>query len=301
VYCYYNNAALDDLTGQISAHADHWAPCFGMSDEELTQQIRADGIDILVGHFGHTAGNRLPTLARRLSPVQMTWVGYPATTGLSSMDYRITSADMDPPGVTERFHTETLIRLPASAAFTPSGESPPVNELPALKSTSFTFACLNNLAKINPGVVAVWGRILAKCPNAKLILGNVVDEGARRHLIGLFSENDVSTAQLIFSPRISLKDFLALHSQIDLALDPFPFNGGTTSLHALWMGVPVVTLCGESPASRCGAAVLRFAGLPEFIAGTEQEYVEIALAHAANLPKLNQIRRGLRDRMTSRP
>jgi protein O-GlcNAc transferase len=301
VYCYSNSTRQDLITSRIAAFADHWIPCSRMSDDELARRIRNDGIDILVDLSGHTAGNRLPTFARRPSPVQMTWLGYAATTGLSSMDYRITSADLDPPGVTERFHTEILIRLPSSAAFTPSDESPPVNELPALKSTSFTFACLNNLAKINPGVVAVWGRILSQSPNAKLILGNVAYEGARQHLIGMFSDNGVSAAQLIFSPRIPLKDFLALHSQIDLALDPFPFNGGTTSLHALWMGVPVVTLCGENPFSRCGAAVLHFAGLPEFIAGTEQEYVEIALAYAANLPKLSQIRRELRDRMTSRP
>ena len=217
------------------------------------------------------------------------------------MDYRITSADLDPPGVTERFHTETLIRLPAFAAFAPSDESPLVNELPALTSASFTFASLNIIAKINPGVVAVWGRILSKIPNSRLILGNVADEGARQHLIGMFGQNDVSTAQLIFSPRVPLKDFLALHSQIDLALDPFPFNGGTTLLHALWMGVPAVALCGERSVSRFGAADLHFAGLPEFIARTEQEYVEIALAHAADLPRLNQIRRELRDRMTSRP
>ena len=299
VYCYYNNTKHDNHTEQIASHADHWLACAGMGDEQLAERIRADGIDILVDLSGHTAHNRLPVFARKPAPIQVTWIGYAGTTGLSAMDYRITEAYMDPPGLTERYNSETLTRLPhTGAAYRPEPGCPPVNPLPALTSGKLVFASLNNLTKINQSVVNLWGRILAALPHARLMLGNVTDSGIRQRLIEMFGTAGIAAERLILQPRLTTADYLALHHQIDLALDTFPYNGGTTTIHSLWMGVPVITLAGGHMASRCGVALLSRAGLGEFIAYSEEEYLQRAIQFAQDLPGLNRVRQSLRERMS---
>jgi len=298
VYCYYNNRRRDSYTDQIMRHADHWLDCAEMSDEQLAERIRVDSIDILVDLSGHTAGNRLSVFARKPAPVQVTWIGYAGTTGLSAMDYRITDACMDPPGMTEKYHSEALIRLPGSnAPYRPEPHCPQVNALPALTSGEFVFASLNNLVKINQTVVNLWSQILAALPHARLMLGNVTDDIIKRRVLDLFAQAGVDAQRLILKPRMSLLDYLALHHQIDMALDTFPYNGGTTSMHSLWMGVPVLTLAGEHTISRVGVAALTGAGLDKFITHSEQEYLQRAVQIAQELPSLNQTRQLLRERM----
>lgn len=298
VFCYYNFTQHDAHTGRIAANADHWLVCAGMGDAELAERIRADGIDILVDLSGHTAYNRLPVFARKPAPVQVTWMGYAGTTGLSAMDYRITDAYMDPPGLTERFHSESLLRLPDTGApYQPEQGCPEVNPLPALSSGGLVFASLNNPIKINQSVVNLWSKILAALPSARLMLGNVTEGEVEQRLVGMFGNAGVGADRLILKPRMSIVDYLALHHQIDIALDPFPYNGGTTSIHALWMGVPVISMAGENMVSRVGVAMLSRIGMNEFVTLNEGEYLHRAIQLAQDLPGLNRIRQALRARM----
>jgi protein O-GlcNAc transferase len=239
--------------------------------------------------------------ARKPAPVQLSWIGYQSTTGLAAIDYRLTDWTMDPVGMTERFHSETLLRMAALAPFQPSALCPPVNALPALSSSTFTLACLNQLAKISDEAIALWSRILLALPNARLMLANVNDDGTRRRLLAAFARHGVGEDRLVLQPRMALADYLALHLQIDLGLDSFPYNGGTTSLHALSMGVPVIAMAGESPAARAGTAIMTIAGLPDFIAQDAEDYVARALAVAADLPRLARLRQGLRQTITPAP
>jgi len=297
IFGYYSYVQRGDITRRIAAGCDHWLDCYGCSDDQLAARICEDGIDILVDLSGHTAFNRLLVFARKPAPVQATWIGYPGSTGLTSIDYRITDPWQDPPGLTERYHSEKLIRLPSGMAFEPDPASPVVNPLPALKGKGLMLACLNNLSKVNPQVIALWSRILHALPQARLMLGNASEYNARKRLIDLFAQHQISPERLALQPRVPTAQYLALHHQIDLALDPFPYNGGTTTMHSLWMGVPVVTLAGDHAVSRLCAAHLSRVGLTQFISHTEDEYLQCVVRAVADLPSLNVIRQGLRARM----
>lgn len=298
VYCYHNHPQQDAMTARLRSLADHWRQCERMSDEQLDAQIRADGIDILIDLSGHTAGNRLPVFARKPAPVQINWIGYIGTSGLEAMDYRITDVHLDPPGLTEAIHSERLLYLPAAFTFRSDPQAPPVNSLPSLGGEPFTFASLNNPSKLNDRVVALWSRILKGVPHSRLMLGNM-QEGQARWLLQMFAAHGVDAARLELLPRVSLQEYLAAHHRIDLALDPFPYNGGTTTNYAMWMGVPVVVLAGDRPISRVGVCNLMRAGLPEFVAASEDEYVEIAVRNSRDPNALNELRQSLRSRILS--
>jgi protein O-GlcNAc transferase len=299
LHCYYNHAARDWQTDAIAAHADQWVDCFGMSDEELAERIRADGIDILVDLSGHTGHNRLLVFARKPAPIQVTWIGAAGTTGLSAMDYRISDRYLTPPGMFEAYHSEHLVLLPdTGVAYRPDPNGPPVNPLPALSSGRLVLACLNNLVKINRRVLTVWARLLAELPSAQLMLGNVKTPGIRRDMLQRLAEAGIDQDRVILQPRLATRDYLELHHGIDLALDPFPFGGGTTTMHSLWMGVPVLTLAGDQVVSRCGASALARVGLQDFITYDEDEYVERAIDICSDLPALDQLRQSLRGRMS---
>jgi predicted O-linked N-acetylglucosamine transferase (SPINDLY family) len=300
LYGYYTNKTQDNISERIASLMDEWIPCYGWSDERLAERIRADGIDILVDLSGHTTANRLAVFARKPAPIQVTWIGYPSTTGLNAMDYRLTDEYLDPPGATDQYHTEQLIRLSKSAAYPIPATSPDVNQLPALTSGQVTFACLNRAEKINLTVVKLWARILNAVPQAKLMLLYADQEFASQRLLQMLSQHGIGMERLILQPKVPFEDYLTLHHQIDLALDCFPYNGATTTCCSLWMGVPVVTLAGSRPVSRCGASILGRAGLPEFITHSEDEYLRRALEVIGNLPKLNQIRQSLRADLISR-
>jgi predicted O-linked N-acetylglucosamine transferase (SPINDLY family) len=298
LHCYYNHAARDWQTDAIAAHADHWVDCIGMSDEELAERIRSDGIDILVDLSGHTAYNRLLVFARKPAPIQVTWIGAAGTTGLSAMDYRISDRYLTPPGMFDAYHSERLVLLPdTGVAYRPDPDGPPVNPLPALSSRRVVLACLNNLVKINRRVLQVWARLLAALPTAQLMLGNVKTPGIRRDVLQRLAEAGIDQDRVILQSRLAIRDYLALHHGIDLALDPFPYGGGTTTMHSLWMGVPVLTLAGDQVVSRCGASALARVGLQDFITYDEDEYVDRAINICSDLPALDRLRQSLRGRM----
>ena len=298
VFCYYSHPSTDADTQRIKALADCFVDCHGMTDNELASRIRNDQIDVLIDLSGHTGHNRLLVFARKPAPIQMTWLGYQATTGLSAIDYRITEESLDPTGTTEAFHSEKLLRLPSSGTFSPSPDSPEVNRLPALSGESFTFACLNNPSKITAEAVVLWAQILTKAPHSQLLIGNSTPALIDRLTLS-FAEHGIAKGRLLFQPKLSMKDYLQLHHRVDLALDTFPYNGGTTTFHSLWMGVPIIALQGELAISKVGASIMSGMGLGKFCGATVDEYVERAVYFANNLQELSEVRSALRPQLAS--
>jgi len=298
IFCYYTYPVSDIITDRLQKNSDHWRNCASLSDGELSDQIRADSIDVLIDLSGHTGHNRLLTFARKPAPIQMTWLGYQATTGLSAIDYRITDGAIDPPGQTEKYHTEKLLRLSRAASFEPDPRSPPVGRLPFVESAVFTYACLNNPAKITYDFIAVAAAILKHTENTRLMLGNANASNSAA-LVSAFASHGIYDNRLAFIPKLGMQEYLALHDQIDLALDTFPYNGGTTTMHSLWMGVPVLALDGESSISRVGAKIMQGLGLPKFACENKETFVERAIELARSPAYMQEIRALLRSRMSS--
>ena len=300
--CYSDVLREDTVTARLKQEAASWRDCAGDSDERLAQRIRADQIDILVDLTGHTERNRLQLFARRPSPVQITWNGYANTTGMSAMDFRISDPVVDPPGMTERFHSEQLLRLPdVYMVYCPPADAPPVGELPAARGGPVTFGSMNALSKLSEPVVQLWARILQALPECRLLLVTVPAGRARERIQGLFGAQGIDAVRLEMHDRLPQQEFLRLHNRIDIALDPFPFSGTTTTCQSLWMGVPVITLAGRVHASRVTTGMLTSIGLTELVAGSEDEYVNIATRLAANIGKMAELRGGLRQRMLNSP
>ncbi len=306
IYCYSNGPYADAVTERMKEKADGWRDIHKIrSDVEVADLIHEDKIDILVDLAGHTAYNRLGVLALKPAPIQVTYLGYPNTTGLTLVDYRITDAYADPPGMTERYHTEKLMRLPKCfLCYNPIDVFPPVSELPALAKGSITFGCCNNPTKITPNVVAVWAEILKRLPNARLLLKNMryTDSSVREIFWGHFERHGVDRRQVEFvGDRQAIVEHLQIYSEIDIGLDPFPYNGTTTTCETLWAGVPVVALAGNAHVCRVGVSILTNVGLPELVAQTPEEYVEIAVNLANDLERLRHLRHILRDLMSKSP
>ncbi len=296
VFCYANQRVNDAVTDRLRRQVPQWRNVASLTDVEFVAQILRDRIDILVDLSGHTAGNRLLVFARKPAPIQVTMIGYMQTTGLSTIDYRITDEHLDPVGVSDPFNTETLIRLPSGAAtFQPPAVCPPVNELPALGNGYVTYASFNNLAKVSAEVVAAWARILQAQPNAKLLL---VGRGGNS-LVEAFASHGIDSERLEVLERLPFGDYLALHHRVDFLLDTFPYNGGTTSLLALWMGVPLVTLAGAGAVSRTGAGILQGVGLSRLAASNVDEYIARAVGQTRDLPGLADLRASLRSKLLS--
>ncbi|MDA0661771.1 MAG: hypothetical protein O3B08_02910 [Proteobacteria bacterium] len=298
MFCYANLENADDTTARLRASSDHWRWVAGIDDAQLAKQIRADEIDILVDLSGHTAGNRLLVFQRRPAPVQATWLGYPNTTGMSAIDYRITDAIADPPGA-EPLWREALIRLEAGfLCYAPPADAPDVAPLPALSKGHVTFGSFNNLRKVTPAVIETWAKILRRIPTARLMLKarSFADTATRDRFIGAFVSHGVSAERVILRDTVaSTAEHLGAYADVDIALDPFPYNGTTTTCEALWMGVPTVTLQGNRHAARVGASLLTHTGLCDWIAGNTGAYVEAAIRHAKDIQALATLRRGLRD------
>jgi protein O-GlcNAc transferase len=275
-------------------YADHWRSIFNLSDADAMTLIRQDRIDILVDLSGHTAFNRLLLFARKPAPVQITWIGYPATTGLSAMDYRITNHFIDPLGWNEQYHTETLFRLPTSACFQPEDMLPDIDSLPALKNGYLTFASFHACNKVNSITMALWAKMLSALPDARLVFA---PDSAKDHMIRQFQLLGIDKDRLDFFSKRPLRQYLALHNEIDIMLDTFPYNGGTVSRHSLCMGVPVLTLPGRQAVSRVGLSLMAQLGLETFIADSEQDFVEKARFWANNITGLAKIRACLRENM----
>ncbi len=293
----YANHSIDDSTSQrLRGYFAHWHPIVGLSDAALAEKIRADGIDILIDLSGHTAKNRLLTFARKPAPVQASWMGYPGTTGLSAMDYYFSDRFFLPPGRFDDQFTEKIVRLPASAPFLPSSNAPSINALPALSNGFLTFGSFNRLSKLSKSVITLWSQLLRVLPDSRMMLGGMPEIGKYEMLIEWFAQEGIARERLDFHVRSGMGNYLMLHHQVDICLDTFPYNGGTTTLHALWMGVPTLTMAGGTTAGRAGASILGHVGLEAFVAHDAADFVQKGVYWEGNLSALSDIRAGLRER-----
>lgn len=303
IFCYSDVSAPDAVTARLRGLVPHWRDSHGLSDEALGQQIRHDAIDILIDLTGHTDRNRLFTFARRPAPRQASWIGYFNTTGMQAMDYFISDVYGSPTEIPQ-LYTETLVRLPHSRfCYHAPDYAPTVAPLPAAQNGYVTFGCFNNLAKLNDAVIALWAQILTALPSSRLVLkalalGEEVIQASYRER---FAAHGIATERLIFSGFSPHAEMLVQYGDIDIALDPFPFTGGLTSCEALWMGVPVVTLAGETLVSRQSASLLNNLDLAELCAATPRQYAAIAVALANTPQRLAELRAGLRERMAASP
>ncbi len=296
--CYSETEITDDVSAQIQASSDGWRRIVSWSDPRLANQIREDGIDILVDLSGHAGQDRLLTLARKPAPIQMAHFGYPDTTGLASVDYRITDAHSDPPGMTEPFYTEKLARLPRVAyCYRPTEES---GRVETRKTTDpLVFGSVNNIAKLSPDTLATWAKMLREIPDSRLMVlatSRDLDRTAR-----LLITSGIDPGSLTVLPRTHSSQFLDLFNQIDVALDPFPYNGGVTTCDAFWMGVPVITLAGNTYVSRQGVSLLTSVGLPDLVAQSPEDYIQIAKKLANSRDELARLRAHLREMMMASP
>ena len=298
---YYNHVVEDETSGRLRRHFERWRPIFALSDVQLERQIIDDAIDILMDLSGHTSRNRLRAFARKPAPVQASWIGYPGTTGLTAMDYFLADPHFLPPGQFDRHFTEKLAYLPAQAPFQPCASAPPVNPLPALATGCITLGSFNRLGKINAATIDIWSQLLRALPAAKLLLGGMTLETQRLKLIDRFVAQGIDRQRLIFHARCGMEAYLALHHHVDLCLDTFPYTGGTTSIHAVWMGVPTLTVAGSTPAARSGAAILGQVGLDGFTATDAADFVAKGLFWATHLTTLAEVRSGLRARLQHSP
>jgi protein O-GlcNAc transferase len=301
VFCYSSGRAADGVTARLKEHFACFRNVVGMSDRSAAELIRRDGIDVLVDLAGHTGENRLLILAYKAAPVQVTYLGYPNTTGMTAIAYRLTDALADPPGEGVERYSEKLVRLPGSfLCYRPVEDAPEAGEPPAARQGSVTFGCFNAQAKINLPLVEQWSRILRRVARSSLIVKNasLADGATRDRLAGMFGVCGVGVERLELLGRTATPaQHLAVYRRVDIALDTFPYHGTTTTCEALWMGVPVVTLAGAVHRSRVGVSLLRSVGLPELVAGSWDEYVEIAAGLAGDRGRLVELRAGMRERM----
>lgn len=306
VYCYADVKKPDAVTRQIrEQHGVIWRDCAGLDDAAVQELLLQDGIDILVDLAGHTAGNRLPLFAGRAAPVQISWIGYPNTTGLAEMDYRISDSHADPPGMTEPLHSEELVRLPDSfLCYRPGGDFPDVGPLPVLENGSITFGSFCNFKKVTVDMLDLWARILEAVPGSRLVFRarGLAEERFRQDIAPLFIRRQVDPERITVLGHVpSVVDNLKDYHRIDIALDTFPYHGTTTTCEALCMGVPVITLAGDSHVSRVGVSLLQNVGLAELIAGTPEQYHSRAVSLAADTTRLLALRSDLRNRLLSSP
>jgi protein O-GlcNAc transferase len=304
VFCYSNSLEDDEVTKRLKEHANQWRDITGMSDRKVTELIRKDGIDILVDLAGHTANNRILVFAQKPAPIQISWIGYLATTGLSTMDYKIVDNYTDPPGKTDHFYTEKLMRLPESfLCYLPDRESPEVIHLPALSTGHITFGSFNNFAKITSEVFTIWAEILNELPDSHLLLKgkSFHDRTTCDYAINMFARRGIAAERIALQSPDPSPKHLQSYNLVDIGLDTFPFNGATTTCEALWMGVPVITLAGIAYHSSVGISILSNVGLAELVAKTPDEYVSIAVNLVKDLQRLKSIRENLRDMMTLSP
>jgi len=301
IFCYANVVRPDGLTEQFRRYADVWHSIVKLSDSQAADLIRQDRIDILVDLALHTAGNRLGVFAYKPAPLQATFAGYPGSTGLNTIDYRLTDPYLDPPGLNDPFYSETSYRLPHSFwCYDPLVAEIAVNALPAQSQGFLTFGCLSNFCKVNEQVLQLWAQVLKTVSNSRLLL--LAPEGSsRQRILDRLGREGVDPQRVQFVAKQSRSEYLHTYNRIDMGLDTLPYNGHTTSLDSFWMGVPVVTLVGQTVVGRAGLSQLTNLGLPELIAQTPKQYAQIVAALAGDLPGLAELRRTLRPRMLASP
>lgn len=300
---YQTDHKADELTARIKPFFSGWNSLFGLSDEAAARQIHSDGVHVLIDLSGHTGHNRLPVFAWKPAPVQVSWLGYFATTGVAEIDYLIADS-WTLPESEEVYFTEKIWRLPETRlCFTPPEMDTEISPLPALANGYVTFGCFNHLAKINDEVVTLWSRILESVPNSRLFLKakQFKEASVRQRTLERFARQGIDAGQLILEGPEPRAKYMAAYQRVDIALDPFPYPGGTTSVESLWMGVPVLTLAGQSFLSRQGVGILMNAGLPEWVADDPDDYLRRAASHAKNLHGLATLRNGLRQQVMASP
>ncbi|MBI5912159.1 MAG: tetratricopeptide repeat protein [Betaproteobacteria bacterium] len=299
--CYCNGVTQDRITARLRQSADRWRDIRRLGDADADALIRADGIDILVDLSGHTAGNRLPLFGGKPAPVQVTFLGYANTTGLDTVDYRITDGYADPPG-TEARYAEKLLRMPHSLwCYEPQRAVPPANPAPVLENGYVTFASFNGAYKLNQPLMKVWAAILHAVPDSRLMLVNLPTGGARERIVAWLGAQGIGSGRLELHARLPTDEFWAAHRRADIALDPFPCNGGATTCETLWLGVPVITLAGQTFVARAGLSLLSNCGLTQLIAGSPEEYVVLAAGLAREPLRLADMRVRLKESLPGSP
>jgi predicted O-linked N-acetylglucosamine transferase (SPINDLY family) len=302
VFCYANNKE-DDYSAQIKAAADHWRNIQGKPDDDVARLIQDDKIDILVDLSGHTAGHRLLVMARKPAPVQATWCGYIDSTGLEAIDYVITDEITTPVSEPSPF-IETPLRLSCgSVCFEQIAIAPEVGPLPYLRKGHITFGCFSNPSKIGSQLIQVWSEILKRTPDSKLMLtyNTLGDPFTRARILKIFEDNDISEDRVLLRRGRREAALQAYSDEVDIALDTFPYTGGTTTCEALWMGVPVVALYGDHPMSRFSCSLLAYAGLPALTTNTVEEYIDRAVTLAGQPDTIAHLRQSLRGHLTQTP
>ena len=301
IYCYANVKAPDAVTEQVRRFAAVWRDTVGLSDQRLAELIREDRIDILVELTMHAENNRLLVFARKPAPVQVAWLGINGTTGLSTIDYRLTDPYLDPPGPGDAVYSEKSLRLPDTFwCYRPLIDPPAVNPLPFDQNGYWTFGCLNNFVKVNDGTLELWAKVLRAVPGSRLLL--LAPQGqARNRVSAKLKHEGIAEDRLEFCERTTRPGYFQLYSKIDFCLDTTPYNSHTTSLDAFTMGVPTVTLIGRTVVGREGWSQLRNLGLGELAATTAEQFVEIAISLANDPPRLRRLRETLRPRMIASP
>ncbi len=301
-FCYSTSPSPDDLTARLRAKST-WRDVRPLTDEEIAERIRADGIDILFDLAGHTGNNRILVMARKPAPIQITWAGYVGTTGLAAIDYLLADRHEVPPAL-EQHYRERVLRMPdAYVCYEPPAGGPAVGPPPALARGHVTFGSFSNPGKLGPQVAGPWARILDRVPGSRLLLKykGLDDPAHAGRLAAAFADQGIDPRRLDIEGDCPQAELLGHYGRVDIALDPFPYGGGVTTLEAVWMGVPVVTLPGETFASRHALTHLSTIGLTDTIARDLDDYVDIAVRLAADLTSLAELRAGLRDRMAASP
>jgi len=294
---------VDDLSSRIKPFFSTWKSIYSQSDKDSANTIYNDKIHILIDLSGHTACNRLSMFGWKPAPIQVSWLGYFATTGLNEMDYLLGDPYVTPSKYDNHF-TEKIWRLPKTRwCFTPPNIDIDVAEPPVLNNGYITFGCFNNLSKMNDKVVELWSKVLESIPNSRLLLKSKQfrDKSAQEDVIQRFNIQGIKSERITLEGPEHREKYFVAYNRIDIALDPFPFTGGTTSVECLWMGVPVLTLVGDSLVSRQGVGILMNIGLPDWIADNKKEYIEKSILFASDLEKLATLRSGLREQILTSP
>lgn len=302
IYCYSTGTSADNVTKKIRNLADVWRDAGSMSDAELADAINRDEIDILVDLSGHTGTFRLGVFAQQPAPLQVTWLGYLNTTGLTRIQYRLCDRYTDPVDITDQLHTETLVRLPNSQWCYRPFTSIDISELPPFKQNGFiTFGSFNQISKLSHAVRKLWAEILTKLPDSRLVVVGIQEGRARDTLLRDLEVAGVAPTRITAVPHVPLDQYFRWFNAVDIALDTTPYSGHTTTCDTLWMGVPVLTLLGSLPVSRGAASILSTVGLSSWIAPTPQDYVRLAVDYARGRTVITKLRQSLRQRMRESP
>lgn len=299
VICYSCDPRHDHFTERLRASSDRWVDAHGMSEPKLAQQIYDDAVDILIDLSGHSGTVRLAVFCEKPAPVQMTWLGYLNTTGLTRMDYRLCDVRSDPPGTTSQ-HTEALLPLPNSQwCYRPFMNVASELSLPASRNGYVTFGSFNNATKVSPRMCERWAQILSRVPGSRLLFCGVAEGPKRTQIQQVMERAGVPVNRLHFEPRVNVDDYYRIFHRVDISLDSYPYGGGTTTLDSLWMGVPVVATMGSSPVSRSAGSILQCVGLDDWVADSIDAYADVAVAKACDLLALASLRAGLQNRLAT--